>query len=123
MPDIAAGKPLGPGKWSTKQIIGHLTDTERVWAYRALRFSRGDATPLPGFDQDPYVAQAGFNQRALNNLGEEFHHVRQANLLFFHSLTEEAWQRRGEAAGALVTVHALAYMMAGHVRHHLARLA
>jgi uncharacterized damage-inducible protein DinB len=108
-----------PGKWSVKEVIGHLIDSERIFTYRALRFARGDATPLPGFEQDDYVPAGKFGQRSMLDLATEYHHVRQASLVLFRSLDEEALARRGIASGVEVSVRALAYIVAGHERHHV----
>jgi hypothetical protein len=107
-----------PDKWSVKEVVGHIADTERVFAYRALRFARGDQTPLSGFEQEDYVRAAHFGARKLVDLVEEYADVRQASLALFRSLNEEAWQRRGVASNHPVTVLALAYLIAGHELHH-----
>lgn len=118
-----AGFRYAPGKWSVKEVVGHVADTERIFAYRALRFARGDATPLPGFEQEGYVQHAGFGRWRLADLLAEWEHQRRANLLLLGHLDAAAWERRGEASGNQVSVRALAYVLAGHVRHHLAILA
>jgi hypothetical protein len=107
------------GKWSIKELIGHLTDGERIFAYRALRISRADATPIEGFEQDGYIENSNFNQTPLSDLTRELLLARQSNLIFFKNLTDEAWLRAGTASGNPVSVRALAYIMAGHIRHHL----
>lgn len=107
-----------PGKWSVREVIGHMTDTERIFGYRALRFARGDTTPVPGFDENLYVANADFDRRTLAEIGEEFGALRTANLHLLRSLGEAAWLRRGAANNAEVTVRAIAHIMAGHERHH-----
>jgi hypothetical protein len=107
-----------PEKWSVKEVVGHVADTERIFAYRALRIARGDQTPLEGFEQDDYVRGARFGARKLADLVEEYADVRQASLALFRSLGEEAWLRRGVASGNPVTVLALAYLIAGHELHH-----
>jgi uncharacterized damage-inducible protein DinB len=107
------------GKWSVKELLGHLIDTERIFAYRALRVARGDPTPLPSFDQDPYVAAAEADRCDWNELLEEFEHVRRASILLLRHLPETAWTRTGTASGAPITVRALAHIMIGHVEHHL----
>lgn len=107
------------GKWTVKQCIGHMTDTERVMAYRAMRFARNDDTPLPGFDQDDHVANSHHNDLELNDLIEEFKLTRQANLYFFKSLNADEKQRYGLASGNRVTVNALLYIIAGHETHHI----
>ena len=106
-------------KWSIKELVGHLIDGERIFAYRAHRFARADRTPLEGFEQDGYIENANFDEIALENLVAEFSLLRRANMLFFVGLPEAAWSRAGVASGAEVSVRALAYIMVGHVRHHL----
>ena len=110
------------GKWTIKEVVGHMCDTERVMAYRALRFGRGDTTELPGFDQDPYVATANFNSRSMDDLLAELWSVRAATLSLAKHLPKEALNRRGTAGGNPVTVRALLYIIAGHERHHMAVL-
>lgn len=106
------------GKWTIKEVVGHLNDCERIFAYRALRIGRGDETPLAGFDQNPYVENGNFNQTMLSDLIEEFRLLRQSSVLFFKNLSSEAWTRIGTASEAEVSARALAYIMVGHVRHH-----
>jgi len=108
-----------PGKWSVKEVVGHMADAERVFAYRALRFSRNDSTPLPGFDQDAYVAAAHFERRALPDLAAELYHQRTANLLLFRGFDAEEALRTGTASDHPFSVRALAYILAGHERHHV----
>jgi hypothetical protein len=108
-----------PYTWSIKDVVGHLTDTERVMGYRALRFARADATPLPGFDENDYARAAGFDATPLADLLAEFEALRRSHLYFFRRLDAAAWSRRGTANGNPVTVRALAYVIAGHTRHHL----
>ena len=100
-------------------MLGHVTDAERVFGYRAFCFSRGDENPLPGFDENDYVSRSGFDRCNVADLVQEFGHLRDANLTFLRRLDDEAWQRMGTASGKPVSVRALAYIMAGHVRHHL----
>jgi uncharacterized damage-inducible protein DinB len=107
-----------PGKWSVKEVLGHITDTERIFSYRALRIARGDQTPLPGFEQDDYVRSGAFGARKLADLVEEFGAVRGASIALFRSFNEEAWSRRGVASQKEVTVRALAFITAGHQIHH-----
>lgn len=107
-----------PGKWSVKEVIGHMADSERVFAYRALRFARADPTPLPGFEQNGYVEAAGFGRRTLADLAEEFADVRKATLKLLGSLDEVALDRSGEASGHPMSVRAIAWVIAGHERHH-----
>jgi uncharacterized damage-inducible protein DinB len=107
-----------PDKWSIKEMLGHLIDAERVFAYRALRFARNDGTPLASFEQDDYVRAGGFDDRRLADLIEEFVAVRRATVWLFRQLSAEAWMRRGVASGNPVSVRALAYIIAGHELHH-----
>ena len=107
------------GKWSVKEIFGHLTDAERVFGYRALCIARGDETSLPGFDEQAYVATANFDAWKLGELAEMYALVRRANIVMFRNLPPDAWQRRGVANNTPVTVNALAHMIVGHERHHL----
>ena len=107
-----------PGKWTVKEVLGHITDTERIFTYRALRIARGDQTPLPGFEQDDFVKNGAFSERTLAGLAEEFALVRSASIALFRSFPEEAWGRRGVASQKEVTVRALAFITAGHQMHH-----
>jgi hypothetical protein len=107
-----------PGKWSVKEVIGHLIDTERIFAYRALRFARNDRTPLAGFDENDYVAHADFSARSLSDLADEFECVRESNLYLFKHLGDEAWARRGVSNGNEISARALAWITAGHELHH-----
>jgi hypothetical protein len=108
-----------PGKWTVRQVLGHMADAERVFGFRAFCFSRGDRNPLPPFDENEYVARAVYERVPLADLVEELAHIRQGNLTMLHRLDDEAWERRGTASGHPVSVRALAYIMGGHVRHHL----
>lgn len=110
------------GKWSVKEVIGHFSDAERVFAYRAMAIARGEQQSLPGFDEDTYVANAGFDAWRTGDLAEQYALVRRANIVLFHNLPSEAWERRGTANGQPVTVRALAYTIVGHERHHLSVL-
>src|SRR5260370_7955993 len=107
-----------PGKWTAKEVLGHITDTERIFTYRALRFARADQTPLPGFEQDDYVRSGAFGERTLAGLAEEFGAVRSASIALFRSFKEDVWPRRGLANQKEVTVRALAFITAGHQMHH-----
>ena len=107
-----------PEKWTMKEVVGHVTDTERIFAYRALRIARGDATPLPGFEQDDYVRTAGCARRQLREVAEEFAAVRGETVALYRSLDDEAWTRRGVANKNEVSVRALAFITAGHELHH-----
>jgi uncharacterized damage-inducible protein DinB len=107
-----------PEKWSAKQVLGHVCDTERVFAYRALRIARGDATPMEGFEQDDYVKNGPFARHAIAEVIEDYIAVRRATISLLRSLEEAAWSRRGIANKNDVTVRALAYTIAGHEVHH-----
>jgi len=106
------------GKWTIKQVLGHMADTERVFAYRALVFSR-EAIELPGFDQDVYMEKATFNSRSLEDIAEEFKTVRESTLYLFRSFSDEQQIQKGVAGGNPLSVRALAYMIAGHEMHHI----
>src|SRR5271157_1280661 len=106
------------GKWSVKEVLGHISDTERVFAYRMLRIARGDQTPLAGFEQDDYVKTGNFPARPLAELLEEFTAVRRATIVLLRSLDEAAWLRRGVANQKEISVRAQAFITAGHERHH-----
>jgi uncharacterized damage-inducible protein DinB len=108
-----------PDKWTVKEVVGHISDSERVFAYRALRFARGDETALPGFDQDTFMAGSNFRSRTMDDLLEELWSVRAATLSLAKSLPEAALSKRGTASGSPVTVRALLYIIAGHERHHM----
>ncbi len=122
IPEERAAYRYAPEKWSIRQIAGHLGDVERVFGYRALTFSRGDSVELPGFDEVPYVENAAFDDAPLSELVDTLEHLRRANLLMFRHLPESHWDRSGIASGNRVTVRALAYVLVGHERHHMAVL-
>lgn len=107
------------GKWTIRELFVHLNDTERIFGYRALRFARMDATPLAGFEQDDYVKNAHASSRNLENLADEFYHLRLSNVFLFRTLTEEALKAKGTANGKEVQVRSIVYIMVGHVAHHL----
>jgi hypothetical protein len=107
-----------PGKWSIREVLGHVIDTERIMTYRALRFSRNDAANLPGFEQEVYVEYGPYGRCKLADLVAEFSCVRQASLYLFSKLGEAAWMRRGTADNKQITVRSLAYIVAGHDLHH-----
>ena len=107
------------GKWSVKEVIGHMTDAERVFGYRALCIARGDQNSLPGFDENAYMENANFDAWRLGELAEAYALVRRANIVMFRNFDEEAWNRRGTANNSPITVRALAFILAGHERHHL----
>ncbi len=107
-----------PGKWSVKEVICHITDAERIFTYRLLRIGRGDATPLAAFDENAYAAHCEANARSMDSLLGEFAAVRGATLALLRWLPEAAWTRRGTASGKTVSVRGLAWIAAGHARHH-----
>jgi uncharacterized damage-inducible protein DinB len=107
-----------PEKWSAKEVLGHICDAERIFAYRALRISRGDATPIEGFEQDDYVRNGPFASRPIADAIEDYIAVRRATISLLRSLEEPAWSRRGIANKNEVTVRAIAYLIAGHEVHH-----
>ena len=117
-----AGFRYAPGKWTLKEILGHLIDDERVFAYRALCIARGDARPLPSFDENDYVAAASFEELPLRDLVDDYALTRRASLALFRSLSDEAWLRRGTVAGYTASVRGLAWHIAGHELHHLATI-
>lgn len=119
LPESRGEHRYAPGKWSIKEMIGHVADSERVFGYRALRIGRGDQTPLPGFEQDDYVQNGGFGARTLRHVVDDLEAVRRSTVLLFEGLDEAAMTRRGTASGFPVSVRALAYILAGHERHHL----
>ncbi len=112
----------GPEEWSIKEVAGHLNDVERVFSYRLLRISRGDQTPLPGFEQNDFVQAARFDRIPLKDLASEFEFLRRANILSIRQMSDESLDCRGTASGATVSARALIYMMIGHVDHHIASL-
>lgn len=116
-PDSA--RRYAPDKWSVRQVVSHINDTERAFVFRALWFARGFDTPLPGFDQEIAIAGAGADEVPWRSHAEEFRAVRTATLAFFRALPADAWMRRGIAGGNPFTVRALAFITAGHVAHHI----
>jgi DinB family protein len=117
--DRAALARYAPGKWSVKEILGHLTDAERIFSYRLLRIARGDATPLPGFEENSYVPAGRFDARPLKDLLAEFRAVRLSTTTLVGGIPSTAWSERGTASGKPVSARALVYIMVGHVAHHL----
>jgi uncharacterized damage-inducible protein DinB len=116
--EAAAGFRYAPDKWSIKEVLGHVTDSERIFAYRLLRIARGDQTPLAGFEQDDYVRTANSSARKRSELLEEFSTVRRATIALVSSLDDAAWVRRGVANQKEISATALAFIIAGHERHH-----
>jgi uncharacterized damage-inducible protein DinB len=119
IPESRAGHRYAEGKWSIREVVGHLSDAERIFAYRALRFARGDQTALPGFDENAFVANARFDDRKLASLVDEFAAVRAATVAQFDALYPEEWMRIGTASEKQMSVRALAWVIAGHELHHL----
>jgi Protein of unknown function (DUF664). len=118
IPESQAGFRYAPDKWSIKELVGHVIDGERVFAYRALRFARNDKTPLPGFEQDDYIQNASFDDCTLSDLADEFESVRRSSVFLFKQLNQEAWLRKGTANESEASVRAIAYIIAGHELHH-----
>lgn len=118
IPETQAGFRYAPDKWSIKELVGHLIDTERIFSHRALRFARNDRTPLPGYEQDDYVRNGSFDDCQLEELAGEFESVRRSTLSLFKNLAKDAWMRKGIANESEVSVRALAYIIAGHELHH-----
>ena len=119
IPSDKANFRYAPDKWSVKQLLGHLIDSERIFSYRALCFARNDQTPLPGYEQNDYVREGDFDSRNLADMAEEFATVRRATIQLFRPLNETEWLRRGKANENDVSVRALAYIIAGHELHHM----
>jgi hypothetical protein len=120
--EAQANSRYAPDKWSIKEVVGHISDCERIFAYRALRFARNDPSTQPGFEHNDYVLNAPFANLPLDDLASEFECVRHASVHLFKSLAEEAWLRTGNANGADLSVRALAHVIAGHELHHVAIL-
>jgi hypothetical protein len=118
LPESLANYRYAPDKWTVNQMVGHVIDTEKIFAYRALRFARADTKPLQGYEQDDYARNSTFDSYPLSELASEFEAVRRSTLYFFRHIDEEAWARRGVANNAEVSVRALAYIIAGHELHH-----
>jgi len=120
--DEQARFKFGPAEWSIKELVGHINDAERIFSYRLLCISRNDKTPLPGFEQDDYVREAGFDRRPLSELIAEFDFLRRANILAIKNMTEAAIDQRGTASGFTFSARALIYILVGHVEHHMTSL-
>ena len=117
--DADSLKRYAEGKWSVREVVGHMIDTERIFAYRALCIARNDQTNLPGFEQDDYIPAAQFDRRPWNDLLEEWEAVRYSNMLMFRGLNAEAWPRQGVSNGNAMSTRAAAYIIAGHELHHM----
>ncbi len=120
VPEDRGNHRYAPGKWSLKEVLGHVNDVERVFALRALAFARGERAPLFGMEQDEWVAAAGFDRRTLRSLAAEFRAIRGATLHLLRGLAPGDWPRRGTASGVEFTVRAIPWILAGHERHHVA---
>lgn len=120
--EARASHRYADGKWSVREVVGHMADAERIFAYRMLRIARGDRTPLAGFDEKVYVDAAGFEARSMADVAGELADARRATLSLVRSLNEDTASREGEANNVRVTVRAIAWIMAGHVAHHVAVL-
>lgn len=107
------------GKWTVKQVIGHLSDTDRIFAYRALAIARNETQPLPSFDQDLYVEKGFFDSKTLSEISYEYRLIRESNLLLYKSFDISVYNNRGIAAGSEVTVLGILFMVAGHQKHHI----
>lgn len=119
LPEAQGGFAYAPGKWTLKEVIGHVIDAERVFSYRAMRIARGDETPLPGFDEKAWVPHSGANDRTIADLLAELRAVRAATIALLRHLSPDSVARSGIASGNGVTVRALAWIIAGHPMHHL----
>ncbi|MBC7746184.1 MAG: DinB family protein [Flavobacterium sp.] len=116
--DETANHSYAEGKWTIKQLVGHTIDTERILAYRLLRISRNDKTPLPGFDENAYVSFSDFNERSLKSLANEFAALRKANMFLYNSIKEDDLHKTGSTNGTTVSIRALLFIIAGHLNHH-----
>ena len=119
---LVGGITYADGKWTMKQVLGHLCDDERIYAYRLLCIARGDTRPLAGFDEEAYMRDAAFEARPLGNLIDEYRTVRQATISLLEGLPDDAWLRRGTADGHPVSVRGLAFHIGGHELRHLRML-
>jgi uncharacterized damage-inducible protein DinB len=120
--DRAALARYADGKWSIKEVLGHLSDTERIFSYRLLRIARGDPTPLSGYDENAYVPAGNFDRRPLALLLAELRAIRLSSTAMMEGLPPESWSRRGVANGKPISARALAYIIIGHVNHHMGTL-
>lgn len=119
MPEEKGTYAYAEGKWTLKEMLSHIIDGERIFAYRILRISRGDETPIEGFEQDDYIATSNAKNRSFADLLEEFDLQRRSNLLMVNNLSDENASRMGTASGVGISSRALTYIMAGHVTHHV----
>ncbi len=118
VPSAMEGHRYAPGKWSIKEVVQHVNDAERVFAYRALRFARNDATPLPGFEENEYAPASQADRRSLQDLWDEHHTIHRSTVQLFGSLTAAMLERKGTAGGNLISVQSLGWAIAGHAEHH-----
>ena len=119
VPDEKGAYAYAEGKWSIKELLGHVIDGERMFMYRVLRISRADETPIEGFEQDGYIENGRFNSRPFAEMLDEFAALRRANVIAYRNFSDEDWSRTGTANEKQITPRALVYIMAGHVTHHL----
>lgn len=119
VPEEKGAFAYAPGKWSIKELLNHLLDGERIFAYRVLRISRGDATPIEGFEQDDYITNSNANNRTFSSLLDEFELQRRSNLLMLENVDDMASTRMGTASESPVSARAIVYIMGGHIRHHM----
>jgi len=119
IPEDKHNYAYAPGKWTIKEIMGHVIDTERIMSYRLLRFSRKDSTGLAGFDENSYILNSSYQERSFLSLIEEFQTVRKSHLFIFNALTPAQLELRGAANGSEVSVRALLFIIAGHLQHHM----
>jgi hypothetical protein len=119
VPEASTSVLHAPYTWTFKEVMGHITDGERVFGYRALRFGRTDATPLASFDENTFAQAADYNRLAFGDVLSEFEAARRSNLWLFRNMPDAAWTRAGEASNNVISVCALAYIIVGHSRHHM----
>ncbi|MGD9903482.1 MAG: DinB family protein [Vicinamibacterales bacterium] len=122
-PEARAGHRYADGKWTVREVVGHMADAERIFTYRLMRIARGDTTPLPGFDENAYQRVAGFEGRALGDIVAELRAIRQATLPLIRSLDAAALEREGTASDRRATVRGMVWVTAGHFQHHADILA
>lgn len=119
LPESLGSFAYAEGKWTVKEVLCHILDAERVMTYRALRFARNDMTALASFEQDEFVANARHNERSFDSIIDEFIPLRKANIALFNTFNETELARKGMASGRLISVHAILYIIAGHLNHHV----
>jgi hypothetical protein len=122
IPEERGDHRYAEGKWTVKEVVGHVVDAERVFGVRSLAFARGDKTPLPAFEQDDYVARANFGARTIADLADEFESLRTSLVILFRSFDDDIWMRRGTASGFEFTTRVVPWVIAGHLMHHAAVL-